>query len=106
MRAAGRKSAGIHRELLSICRARGFGGESPQGDSDMALTRRALLEQIGKAGGLGAAYMAMEALGLAIPTPAGAESFALPKASGSGRSVVVLGAGIAGLVSAYELQRA
>src|SRR5690348_3998166 len=72
----------------------------------MTLTRRALLEQIGKAGGLGAAYMAMEALGLAIPTPAGAESFALPKASGTGRSVVVLGAGIAGLVSAYELQRA
>ncbi|HEX3677117.1 MAG TPA: FAD-dependent oxidoreductase [Sphingomicrobium sp.] len=72
----------------------------------MTLTRRALLEQIGKAGGLGAAYMAMETLGLAIPTPAGAENFALPEASGRGRSVVILGAGIAGLVSAYELQRA
>ena len=72
----------------------------------MALTRRALLEHIGRAGGLGAAYMAMEALGLAIPTPAGAENFALPASSGNGRSVVVLGAGIAGLVSAYELRRA
>src|ERR1700756_2428959 len=72
----------------------------------MTLTRRALLEQIGKAGGLGAAYMAMETLGLAIPTPVGAENFALPGASGHGRSVVILGAGIAGLVSAYELQRA
>ena len=72
----------------------------------MALTRRALLERIGAVGGAGAAYMAMEALGLAIPTPAGAQNFELPKASGSGRSVVVLGAGIAGLVSAYELQRA
>ncbi|MES2135851.1 MAG: FAD-dependent oxidoreductase, partial [Pseudomonadota bacterium] len=72
----------------------------------MALTRRALLEQIGRVGGLGAVYMAMEALGLALPTPAGAESFHLPRASGSGRSVVVLGAGIAGLVSAYELKRA
>ncbi|HEY6049386.1 MAG TPA: FAD-dependent oxidoreductase [Sphingomicrobium sp.] len=72
----------------------------------MALTRRALLEQIGTVGGLGAAYMAMEALGLAVPTPAGAENFALPPASGGGRSVVILGAGIAGLVSAYELQRA
>jgi monoamine oxidase len=72
----------------------------------MALTRRALLERIGTAGGIGAAYMAMETLGLAIPTPAGAENFALPRGSGSGRSVVVLGAGIAGLVSAYELQRA
>ncbi len=72
----------------------------------MALTRRALLEQIGTVGGLGATYMAMEALGLAIPTPAGAENFQLPPASGSGRSVAILGAGIAGLVSAYELRRA
>jgi monoamine oxidase len=72
----------------------------------MALTRRALLEQIGRVGGLGAAYMAMETLGLAIPTPAGAENFELPGASGNGRSVVVLGAGIAGLISAYELNRA
>src|SRR5438270_10812336 len=72
----------------------------------MGLTRRALLEQIGRTGGLGAAYMAMETLGLAVPTPAGAENFRLPPASGDGRSVVILGAGIAGLVSAYELKRA
>jgi len=72
----------------------------------MALTRRRLLEQVGALGGAGAAYMAMEALGLAIPTPAGAENFRLPPASGNGRSVVILGAGIAGLVSAYELKRA
>ena len=72
----------------------------------MALTRRALLEQIGRVGGLGATYMAMETLGLAIPTPVGAENFSLPRGSGSGRSVVILGAGIAGLISAYELQRA
>jgi monoamine oxidase len=72
----------------------------------MALTRRALLEQIGRTGGLGAAYMAMETLGLAVPTPAGAENFRLPPVSGDGRSVVILGAGIAGLISAYELKRA
>ena len=72
----------------------------------MALTRRALLERVGAAGGAGAVYLAMEALGLAIPTPAGAENFEMPRSSGGGRSVVVLGAGIAGLVSAYELQRA
>ena len=72
----------------------------------MALTRRALLEEIGRVGGLGAVYMAMETLGLAMPTPAGAENFRLPRASGNDRSVVILGAGIAGLVSAYELQRA
>ena len=71
----------------------------------MALTRRTLLERIGAVGGAGAAYLAMEAMGLAVPTPAGAENFKLP-ASGGGRSVVILGAGIAGLVSAYELRRA
>ncbi|HKX91735.1 MAG TPA: FAD-dependent oxidoreductase [Sphingomicrobium sp.] len=72
----------------------------------MAFTRRALLEQVGAVGGAGAVYLAMEALGLAIPTPAGAENFQLSPTSGTGRSVVVLGAGIAGLVSAYELGRA
>jgi monoamine oxidase len=72
----------------------------------MALTRRALLEHIGTVGGLGAAYLAMEALGLALPTAAGAENFKLPGRSGNGRSVVILGAGISGLVSAYELKRA
>ena len=34
------------------------------------------------------------------------ENFSLPPSSGRGRSVVILGAGIAGLISAYELQRA
>lgn len=72
----------------------------------MALTRRALLEQIGTIGGAGAAYLAMEAMGLAQPTLTGAENFSLPPSSGSGRSVVVLGAGIAGLVAAYELNQA
>jgi monoamine oxidase len=72
----------------------------------MALTRRALLERIGAVGGAGVAYLAMETMGLAVPTPAGAENYRLPPSSGNGRSVVILGAGIAGLVSAYELKRA
>ncbi len=72
----------------------------------MTLTRRALLERIAAVGGAGAAYAAMEVMGLAAPTPPGAEKFALAPGSGSGRSVVVLGAGIAGLVAAYELMRA
>lgn len=71
----------------------------------MPLTRRMVLERIGRAGGLGATYLAMEALGLAISTPAGAENFKLAPQSGAGRSVVILGAGIAGLVAAYELSR-
>jgi monoamine oxidase len=72
----------------------------------MSLTRRSLLEQIGAIGGTGMAYRAMEVLGLSIPTPPSAETFSIPPGSGAGKSVVVLGAGIAGLVSAYELQRA
>ena len=72
----------------------------------MNVTRRDLLEQVGAIGGLGAAYLAMEALGLAVPTPAGAENFALSPHTGHGQSVVILGAGLAGLVSAYELSRA
>ena len=63
------------------------------------LTRRNLLYRIGAVGGAGAAYMAMEAMGLAIPTPAEAETFELPRETGKGKSVVILGAGIAGLVS-------
>jgi monoamine oxidase len=72
----------------------------------MALTRRTLLTQLGAAGGASAAFLAMEAMGLAFSTPAHAAQFKLPPASGKGRSVVVLGAGIAGLVAAYELRNA
>ena len=46
----------------------------------MGLTRRRLLERIGTIGGASAAYLAMEAMGLALPTPAGAENFALAQA--------------------------
>ena len=72
----------------------------------MALTRRALLERIGAVGGAGATLAAMQVLGLTVPTPASAADFMLPPGSGGGKSVVVLGAGIAGLVAAYELRRA
>ena len=70
----------------------------------MGLTRREILGRIGTVSGLGAAYLAMETLGLARSAPAGAERFELPKDSGRSRSVVVIGAGIAGLVAAYELK--
>ncbi len=72
----------------------------------MALTRRGFLEQLGAAGGYSALYLGMEAMGLLNVRTASAEPFALPPGSGNGRQVVVLGAGIAGLVSAYELRRA
>jgi monoamine oxidase len=72
----------------------------------MALTRRALLERIGAVGGAGATLAAMQTLGLSVASPASAADFMLPPGSGSGKSVVVLGAGIAGLVAAFELRRA
>jgi monoamine oxidase len=72
----------------------------------MAVSRREVLMRVGEVGGAGAALAAMQMLGLSMPTPASAADFALPRSSGDGRSVVVLGAGIAGLVAAYELQQA
>ena len=72
----------------------------------MGLSRRALLEHIASVSGVGAAYLAMETLGLAVPTPVGAENFALPRITDSHPSVVILGAGLAGLVSAFELHQA
>ncbi|WP_338104593.1 flavin monoamine oxidase family protein [Microbispora catharanthi] len=75
-----------------------------------ALTRRAFLVGVGAAGGAGAMYAAMGALGLAPDdqqkdyTPPSRSDFAL---SGRGAgSVVILGAGIAGLAAAYELGKA
>ncbi len=69
------------------------------------ITRRGLLHRIGAVGGLGAVYSAMLALG--IEAPAGAATAPiLPSSLGKGRKVIVLGAGIAGLVSAYELEQA
>ena len=72
----------------------------------MAVSRRDVLMRVGSVGGAGAAMAAMHMLGLSGPTPASAADFAMAPASAAKPSVVVLGAGIAGLVSAYELQRA
>ncbi|MFT3964847.1 MAG: flavin monoamine oxidase family protein [Sphingobium sp.] len=67
-------------------------------------TRRELLTMIGKAGGALAMYQAMTALGHAAET----QFTGPPKLSGArkGASVLVLGAGLAGLLAAYELTKA
>ncbi len=70
----------------------------------MSLTRRALLERLGAVGGFSAAYLGMEAMGL-LSQPAAAAPFEPPPAPRGRRRIVVLGAGIAGLVAAYELRR-
>ena len=74
----------------------------------MAQTRRQFLQQVGITGGAGVLYSTMGALGLttAAQTPA----FAAPTRNdlnGRGKKhIVILGAGIAGLTSAYELGKA
>lgn len=70
------------------------------------LTRRRFLEWVGAVGGAAAVYETMVAMGmLALP-----EAFAGPPDTsgnrGAGRSVAVLGAGIAGLTAALRLQQA
>ena len=67
----------------------------------MTVTRRQLLNRLAYIGGSGMVYGAMNALGLTGDT-AFARA-ALPP--GGGRRILVLGAGIAGLVATYELER-
>jgi monoamine oxidase len=70
------------------------------------VTRRRFLEQVGLAGGSAALYETMTALGLIHLPEAWAGPPELPQGSGTGKSVVILGAGIAGMTAAYELTRA
>jgi monoamine oxidase len=72
----------------------------------MAVTRRGFLARVAAGGGYAAAFTALQALGM-LPSRAEASTLpALPPGYGVGRKVVILGAGIAGLVSAYELRKA
>jgi monoamine oxidase len=70
----------------------------------MQPTRRQLLTRIGVAAGSAAMYQAMTRLGHA----AGTDFTSPPVLSGAkpGTSVLVLGAGLAGMLAAYELRRA
>ena len=70
------------------------------------LTRRRFLEGVGVAGGSAALYETMTALGLINLPEAWAGPPQLPAGSGTGKKVIILGAGIAGLTAAYELSRA
>src|SRR5579871_2286283 len=70
----------------------------------MTLSRRSLIHQVGKVGGVAAAYRTMAAMGL-LPIP---EAYAGPPElpPGNGRRIVIIGAGIAGMVLAWELRKA
>jgi monoamine oxidase len=72
----------------------------------MTLTRRRVLADLGLLGGAGASLALLQSMSVASPTSAKAAGFTLPPANGARKRVVVLGAGIAGLVSACELHKA
>jgi monoamine oxidase len=73
----------------------------------MTISRREFIGRIARAGGYGAAFMTMHSLGLlGMVESEPRKDFPLPPSSGRGTKVVILGAGIAGLVSAYEMRRA
>lgn len=72
----------------------------------MPMTRRSLLAGMARLGGAGAVYETLAAWDFLRPPPAMAATLALPKDSGEGKSVAILGAGISGMCAAYELDRA
>ncbi|HVT61427.1 MAG TPA: FAD-dependent oxidoreductase [Thermoanaerobaculia bacterium] len=75
-------------------------------ESSGGWTRRRFLETVGLAGGASAVYETMTVLGLINVPEAWAGPPQLPGATGSGKSVLILGAGVGGLTLAYELSRA
>jgi monoamine oxidase len=90
---AGERPAGRQRDI-----------GAPHGGRAMTLSRRALVHLVGRAGGVAAAYHTMAAMGLLAVPDAYAGPPALPP--GRGRRVVIIGAGIAGMVLALELRNA
>jgi monoamine oxidase len=69
------------------------------------LSRRQFLTRVAAIGGIGAAFLSMQGLGLASTVFAEPAPI-VPPEIGAGLHVVILGAGIAGLVTAYRLERA
>jgi monoamine oxidase len=69
----------------------------------MGFSRRQFLMRVGQAGGYSAAFTMMQSLGLMPLAESAAQ--APMRSHGKGTKVVILGGGIAGLVSAYELRR-
>ena len=76
----------------------------------MGFSRRDFISRVGQAGGYSAAFVAMQGIGLmperaaGAQTPSSASPIQAPSDIGRGTEVVILGAGIAGLVAAYEMR--
>jgi monoamine oxidase len=70
------------------------------------MTRRELIWRAASAGGYSAAFALMRSMGLLAEPSRASAQFRLPPGIGKQKKVIILGAGIAGLVSAYELRKA
>ena len=71
----------------------------------MPISRRTFIARIGQAGGYSAAFATMQALGMMPMKGVLPEPIQVEAGSGKGVKVAVLGRGIGGLVSAYELRK-
>ena len=73
-------------------------------DQFAGLSRRSFINRLGAIGGTGLLLAGMEAFGMGIRSVADAPP--MLAGGGNGKKVVILGAGMAGLTAAYELNRA
>ncbi len=97
--------SGIVLALASAINSMGDSGDGFRITGPPMTSRRGFIEALAKVGGFGAAYAGMRALGLAADPVAYGAPLQLAPAEAATR-VVILGAGIAGLVSAWELSQA
>ena len=65
------------------------------------MTKRRFLQSIGAVAGAAAVYRTMDALGMLGSNVAHASTLDLPPGSGTGKRVVILGAGISGMLAAH-----
>jgi monoamine oxidase len=89
------------------------GTQGSRGTRGAGISRRRFLHEMGAAGGAAAVLSSMEVLGLVAPAEATKLDYRAPSRSdfslqgrGNSTRVLVLGAGIAGLCTAYELEKA
>src|SRR6201995_1876954 len=71
----------------------------------MGISRRDFLMRVGQAGGYSAAFATMQSLGLMPMQGQAVKAIEAAAGSGKGVKVAVLGGGIGGLTTAYELKK-
>jgi monoamine oxidase len=69
------------------------------------VTRRELIWRAAQAGGYSAAFVLMRSMDLVASSEGPATPFQLAPSTGRGTKIAIVGAGVAGLIAAYELRR-